>query len=87
MKKRHSIGQIMRVLSEVEGGEQISAVARRHNITKQTYYRWRHKYGGMNIAEARRLKELEEENTQLKKKVADLVLENDLLKEINSKNF
>jgi len=87
MKKRHSVGQIIKILGEVENGQSIVEVARKHNITEQTYYRWKQKYGGLSISEAKRLKAVEEENSKLKKKVADLILENDVLKEINSKNF
>ena len=87
MKKRHKVGQIIKVLGEVENGQSIAEVTRKHNITEQTYYRWKQKYGGLSISEAKRLKGLEEENSKLKKKVADLILENDVLKEINSKNF
>jgi putative transposase len=87
MKKRHSVEQIIKVLGEVESGTPVVEVARRHNITEQTYYRWKQKYGGMSISESQRLKALEEENARLKRKVADLILENDVLKEINSKNF
>ena len=87
MRKRHSVEQIIKVLGEVENGQSVVEVARRHNITEQTYYRWKQKYAGLSISEAKRLKALEEENAKLKKKVADLILENDVLKEINSKNF
>ena len=62
-------------------------VARKHNISEQTFYRWKKKYGGMDVSEARRLKTLEDENLRLKKKLAEAILENDLLKEINSKKW
>ena len=87
MKKKYSVEQIIKVLGEVENGQSVVDVARKHNIAEQTYYRWRQKYAGLSISEAKRLKAMEEENSKLKKKVADLVLENDVLKEINSKNF
>jgi len=87
MRKRHSVEQIIKVLGEVENGQSVVEVARRYNITEQTYYRWKQKYAGLSISEAKRLKALEEENAKLKKKVADLILEVDVLKEINSKNF
>ena len=87
MKKRHSVGQIIKILGEVENGQSVAEVIRKHNIVEQTYYRWKQKYAGLSISEAKRLKALEEENAKLKKKVADLILENDVLKEINSKNF
>ena len=87
MKKRHSVDQIIRILREAENGLRGLDVARKHNISEQTLYRWKKKYGGMDVSEARRLKALEDENLRLKKKLAEAILENDLLKEINSKNW
>lgn len=87
MKKRYSVEQIIRILREGEGGVSGSEIARRYNISEQTFYRWKRKYGGMNISEARRLKALEEENARLKRKLAEAILENDLLKEVNSKKW
>jgi putative transposase len=58
-----------------------------HGISEQTYYRWRSKYGGMEISEARRLKELETENSRLKKLVADQALDIQILKEVNAKKW
>ena len=81
MKKRHNVEQIIGMLGEIEkSGLKISDACRPHQITEQTYYRWRKKYGGMEINEARRLKELEEENSRLKRLVADLSLDNQILK-------
>ena len=87
MKKRHSVEQIIRILREAENGLRGLDVARKHNISEQTLYRWKKKYGGMDVSEARRLKALENENLRLKKKLAEAILDNDLLKEINSKNW
>jgi putative transposase len=88
MKNRHSIEQIIRVLGEIEkSGLKISDACRPHQITEQTYYRWRKKYGGMEVSEARRLKELEEENSRLKRLVADQALDIQILKEVNSKKW
>ena len=71
MKKRHSEEQIIRILREAETNQiPIREVCRQHNITEQTLYRWRNKYGGMDVPEARRLKDLESENAQLKRLVA-----------------
>lgn len=86
-RKRYSITQIINILREGEGGLRIVDLVKRYGIAEQTYYRWRKKYGGMSISEAKRLKRLEEESNRLKVKVAELLLENDLLKEINSKKW
>lgn len=86
-KKRFSEEQIIRILKEEEGAGSIRDICRKHNVTEQTFYRWRNKYGGMEVSEARRLKELERENGQLKKLVADQALEVQMLKDLNSKKW
>lgn len=87
-RKRHQEEQIIRILREAEGGEKsIGEVCREHGITEPTFYRWRNKYGGMELAEARRLRELEKENGRLKRIVADLTLENDAIKELLGKKW
>jgi len=68
-KSRYSQEQIIRVLRQVESGQKVKDVTREHGISEQTYYRWKSKYGGMSISEAKRLKQLESENRQLKKLV------------------
>jgi len=87
MKKRFGVEQKIRILREAEGGVSGSEIARKYNISEQTLYRWKKKYGAMNISEARRLKALEDENARLKRKLAESILENDLLKEVNSKKW
>jgi putative transposase len=62
-------------------------VCREHNLTEQTFYRWRNKYGGLDVSEARKLRELERENSELKKIVADLTLDVRMLKDLNSKKW
>lgn len=72
MKKRHSEEQIIRILREAESREvPIRDVCKQHNISEQTFCRWRNTYGGMDVAEARRLKELESENAKLKRLVGE----------------
>jgi len=90
-KRRHTAEQIISKLREAEvalsKGQPLAKVVRRLGITEQTYYRWRKEYGGLRVNQARRLKELEKENTRLKKVVADLTLDNAILKEAASPNF
>lgn len=85
--KRHTEEQIIGVLKESEAGLKTSELCRKHGISETTFYKWKDKYGGMTISEARRLRVLEEENRRLKHIVADLTLDNRALKEINSKNW
>lgn len=67
MKKRHTEEQIIRILRSAEvAGVEIRALCRQHNITEQTFYRWRNKYGGMEVSDDRKLKEMESENAKLK---------------------
>ena len=86
-RSRFSEEQIIGILKEAEGSESIRGVCARHNITEQPFFRWRRKYGGMDVAEARKLKELERENVELKKIVAELSLDNRMLKDLNSKKW
>jgi putative transposase len=65
----------------------VGEVSRKLGVTEQTYYRWRREYGGMRLEQARRLKELEKENGRLKRLVADLTLDNAILKEVTRGNF
>lgn len=83
---QHSPEQIIKILEQAEKGDQtIAAVCREHGITENTFYRWRKAYGAMTVSEASRLKELEKENTRLKRLLAERVLEIDLLKELIQK--
>lgn len=89
--KRYSPEQIIAKLREAEvlqaQGMSLVEVCRQLEITDATYYRWRKEYGGLRVDQARRLKELEQENSRLKKAVADLTLDNQILKEVSRGNF
>ena len=89
--KSHSPELIINKLREAEillnQGASVGEASRKIGITEQTYYRWRKEYGGMRIEQAKRLKELEKENTRLKKLVADISLDNAILKEASEGNF
>ena len=90
-QKRMSAGQIINALRKAEvgiaNGKRIKEVCRELGVSEQTYYRWRREYGGMKTSQARRLKELEKETQLLKRAVADLTLDNLILKEAAKGNF
>lgn len=87
MKKRFTEEQIIRILKEAETLGNVRDICRRENIAEQTFYRWRKKYGGMEASDAKKLKNLERENTELKKLVVELTLDNRMLREVASKNW
>lgn len=84
---RHSEEQIIGILKQGDSGVKTAELCRQHNITEATYYRWKAKYGGMDVSDAKKLKHLEEENRKLKHVVADLTLDNLALKDVLSKNW
>lgn len=86
-KSRFSEEQIIKILKEKEAGAKLAELCRRHGISEQTFHRWRAKFGGMEINDARRLKQLEDENRRLKHLVADLTLDNQALKAIAAKKW
>jgi putative transposase len=79
--------QIIRTLKELEAGAKVDEVSRRIGVTPKTMYRWKAKFGGLEISEAKRLKALEDENHRLKRMVADLSLDNQALKDLLSKKW
>ena len=86
-KSKFTESQIVATLKQVEGGRQVKDVCRELGISDATYYVWRSKYGGMEAADVRRLKDLEEENSRLKRMFADLSLENMALKDVIAKKL
>lgn len=86
-KSRFTESQIVTVLKQVEGGRTVKDVCREHGISENTYYNWKSKYGGMEVSDIRKMKELIEENRQLKQMYADLSLENRVLKDAIEKKL
>jgi len=84
-RKRFTEEQIIGVLKEAEAGAKPLDLCRRYGISEHTFYRWKSKYGGLEVNEARRLRQLESENSRLKRLVADLTLDNQALKELVGK--
>ena len=87
MKKRFTEEQIIGFLREAEAGLPIKELCRRHGFSEASYYLWRSKFGGMSVSDAKRLKELEPENTRLKKLLAESVLENEITREALRKKW
>ena len=87
MKKRYSEEQIIGVLKRLERGEKTRDLCRELGVSTQSMYAWKRKFGGMEVSEAKRLRVLESENGRLKKMVADLSLDIQILKEVNSKKW
>jgi len=86
-QKHHSTEEIIRILRQSDTDQTVESICRESNISKATFHRWKRKYGDMDIADAKRLKELEKENAELKKMLAESMLENRVLKEVNSKKW
>jgi putative transposase len=87
MKSRFSEEQIIRILKEHEAGQSTSDLCRQHGISKGTFFKWKAKFGGMDVSDARKLKALELENGRLKKLVANLSLDVEMLKDVNAKKW
>ena len=86
-KKRHTTEEIIKLLREADGGKTVEEVCREVNISEQTFYRWRRKYGRMEMADAKRYKELQSESGELKKMLADEMLKNRVLEETLKKKW
>lgn len=86
-RKRHSEEQIIGILKQAEAGTKTSDLCREHGISDVTFYKWKAKFAGMEISDARKLRGLEDENRRLKHIVAELTLDNHALKALNAKNF
>ncbi len=86
-KSKFSETQIIQILRQGEAGSKVADLCREHQISPATYYKWKAKYGGMEVSEVKRMRELEEENRRLKQMYADLSLDHALLKEVLAKKF
>lgn len=87
MKKRFTEEQILQVLNEARQGQTIVEICRKHGISEVTFYKWRSKFGGMSLPDAKKLRELEHENRRLKTLLADSMLENRAIKDVLSKKW
>jgi putative transposase len=86
-KKNFTEAQIVSILHQQEAGRTVKDICREHSISDATFYNWKAKYGGLQVSEVRRMKDLEEENSKLKRIVANLTLENDAIKTVLEKKF
>ena len=86
-KRGHSEEEILRVLREAESGDTVVEVCRKHGISQQSFYLWKKKYSGLGLSELRELRQLREENSKLKRLVADLSLDRHILQEIVAKKL
>jgi len=86
-KTRFTEEQIISILKEQDQGLKVAEICRKHGISDQTFHNWKKKYGGLSVDELRRLKELEQENSRLKRLVADQALDIQILKDVNSKKW
>jgi putative transposase len=84
---RHTEEQIIAILKKAEKGVATPELCRQHGISEQTFYRWKARYGGLEVSDAKKLKQLEEENRKLKQVVAELTLDNRALKDVLGKNW
>jgi len=86
-RSRFTEEQIVGILKEQESGQRTADICRKHGISEGTFYKWKAKYGGLEVSDARRLRVLEDENAKLKKLLAETMLDNAVLKDLNSKKW
>lgn len=86
-KSRFSEEQVIAILREQEAGRPTADLCRKHGISAGTFYKWKAKYGGMDVSDAKRLKALEDENAKLKKLLAEAMLDNAILKDVTSRKW
>jgi len=86
-RNRYSEDKIIGILKDAESGVSLEELTRKYGIAQSTFFRWKSKFGGLDVNEAARLKQLEDENRRLKKLVADQALDIQMLKDVNSKNW
>ena len=86
-RSRFSEGQIIAILKEQEAGLPTAEVCRKHGVSSATFYKWKAKYGGLEVSDARRLKALEDENAKLKKLLAEQMLDNAMLRDVTAKKW
>ena len=86
-QKKWPVEKIASILQEAEGGVPVSELCRKYGMSDVTFYTWRKKYGGLTVSDVKRLKELEDENLKLKRLLADQMLENQILKDVNAKKW
>lgn len=86
-RKKYSEQQIVKILNEAEAGVPVTELSRQHGFSQSAFYKWKAKYGGMDVSALKRLKELEAENSKLKQMYAELSLEHKVLKDIVEKKF
>ena len=86
-KSRFTETQIVSILKEADAGMKVSEICRKHGISDATYYKWKSKYGGLEASDLKRIKELESENSRLKRMYADLALENTAMKDLIEKKL
>jgi putative transposase len=85
--KRFTEEQIIRILHEAERGQTVAEVCRQHNCSEQSFYRWKAKFGGMEVSDAKQLRSLQKENAELKKIVAEQTMDIRMLKDVNSRKW